>query len=565
MTVDPKSVDVDRLAAALRAAMRENERLKQQASRRDEPVAIVGMACRFPGGVTTPDELWDFVAQGRDAIGAVPADRGWHTEGLPGGGFLHDVADFDPEFFGLTDDEALAADPQQRLLLETSWEAFERAGIDPASLRGTRTGVYAGVIFHDYSYRLPRPAPVAGHTYFGSAGSIAVGRLAYTYGFEGPTMSLDTACSSSLVALHLAVQALRRNECSLALAGGVAVMATTEMFEESARYDDALSPDARCKSFAASADGMGLGEGIGLVVVERLSDARRNGHPVLAIVRGSAVAQSGSGNGFTAPNGPSQERLIRAALADAGLTPAEVDAVEAHGTATPVGDPIEANALLTIYGQQRANPVLVGSMKSNFGHTQAAAGVGGVIKMVQAMRHGLLPRTLHVDQPTPQVDWSEGALRLLTEAEPWPATGKPRRAAVSAFGVNGTLAHVLLEQPEPEQPAPAKPAPTTIVWPLSGHTPDALRAQAARLLEHCTKHEDLDPVDVAYSLSRRAKLAHRATVSGVDTASLLNGLAAVADGHGTDDSTMDVSDGRLVALPTYAFQRRRFWLEKEAR
>jgi acyl transferase domain-containing protein len=558
------TVDVERLAAALRAAMRENERLKRQAASTDVPVAIVGMACRFPGGVNSPDELWDFVAEGRDAIGDCPADRGWSTDGLPGGGFLHDAADFDPEFFGLTEAEALASDPQQRLLLETSWEAFERAGIDPTTLRGTRTGVYTGLIFHDYSYRLPRPAPVAGHTYFGSAGSIAVGRLAYTYGFEGPAMSLDTACSSSLVALHLAVQALRRNECSLALAGGVAVMATTEMFEESARNGDALSPDARCKSFAAAADGMGLGEGVGLLVVERLSDARRHGHPVLAIVRGSAVAQSGTGNGFTAPNSPSQERLLRAALADAGLTAAEVDAVEAHGTATPVGDQIEANALLTTYGQDRRTPVLVGSMKSNFGHTQAAAGVGGVIKMVQAMRHGLLPRTLHIDAPTPHVDWSEGAVQLLTEAEPWPATGRPRRAAVSAFGVNGTLAHVLLEQPEPvEAPVPGA-IPANIAWSLSGHTPEALRAQATRLLDHCGKNGDLTAVDVAYSLSRRARLAYRATVSGTDMAELLRGLTDLADGKATE-SDVDIPGGRLVDLPTYAFQRRRYWLEEETR
>jgi acyl transferase domain-containing protein len=360
------------------------------------------------------------------------------------------------------------------------------------------------------------------------------------------------------------VQALRRNECSLALAGGVAVMATTEMFEESARNGDALSPDARCKSFAAAADGMGLAEGVGLLVVERLSDARRNGHPVLAIVRGSAVAQSGTGNGFTAPNGPSQERLIRAALADAGLTAAEVDAVEAHGTATPVGDQIEANALLTTYGQDRRTPVLVGSMKSNFGHTQAAAGVGGVIKMVQAMRHGLLPRTLHIDAPTPQVEWSEGAVRLLTEAEPWPATGRPRRAAVSAFGVNGTLAHVLLEQPESTQTPPTT-TPATIAWSLSGHTPEALRAQATRLLDHCTKNGDLMAVDVAYSLSRRARLAHRATVSGADMAELLRGLTDLVDGKDTAESDVDTPGGRLVDLPTYAFQRRRYWLEEETR
>ncbi|PRY21331.1 type I polyketide synthase [Pseudosporangium ferrugineum] len=561
------TVDVNRLAAALRAAMRENDRLKREAAGAEEPVAVVGMACRFPGGVTGPEELWDFVAQGRDAIGGFPADRGWETAGMPcaGGGFLHDAAGFDPAFFGLSEAEALASDPQQRLLLETSWEAFERAGIDPVTLRGTRTGVYAGVIFHDYSYRLRRPAPVAGHTYFGSAGSIAVGRLAYTYGLEGPAVALDTACSSSLVALHLAVQALRRNECSLALAGGVSVMATTEMFEESARNGDALSADGHCRSFAAAADGMGLAEGAGLLVVERLADARRHGHPVLALVRGSATGQSGAGNGFTAPHGPSQERLIRAALADAGLTAAEVDAVEAHGTATPLGDQIEAHALLATYGRDRATPAYLGSMKSNFGHTQAAAGVGGVIKMIQAMRHGLLPRTLHVDAPTPQVDWSEGAVRLLTEAERWPDAGRPRRAAVSAFGVNGTLAHVVLEQAEPPEPAPSGPPPATIAWHLSGHTPEALRAQASRLLDHCAKNGDLSPADVAYSLSRRTRLAHRATVSGTGTAELLRGLAEVADGHAAGRSDVDEVEGRLVELPTYAFQRRRYWLDEEDR
>ncbi|MFD5557334.1 type I polyketide synthase [Streptomyces sp. NPDC127068] len=535
------------------------------AQARAEPVAIVAMACRYPGGVRSPEDLWRVVDQGVDTVGGPPGDRGWTPDALRHahtGGFLDDAAGFDPGFFGIGPKEALAMDPQHRQLLELSWEALERAGLLPAELRGSRTGVFAGAIQQEYAPPAGTvPADIEGHLMTGNAASIVSGRLAHTFGFEGPALTVDTACSSSLVAVHLAVESLRRSECDLALAGGVTVMATPRVFTDFAAQGG-LAADGRCKAFGKGADGTGFGEGAGLLVLERLSDAVRAGHPVLALLPGSAINSDGASNGLTAPSGAAQRKVIEAALRAAGVPADAVDAVEAHGTGTALGDPIEAGALIAAYGAPgRDRPLHLGSVKSNLGHTQAAAGVAGVIKTLQALRHGVLPATLHADEWSEFVDWPADRVRVLSTPRPWPAEpGRPRRAGVSSFGISGTNAHLIVAEHQPDTTVPptvrALPAAppdegpgapgAEVVWVLSGKAPGAVRAQAERLRELLRQRPDHDLAAVARTLAtRRTAFRHRAAVTGADASELERQLDALA---GPSSTVSTAKPGRRVGF-----------------
>ncbi|MFI6093874.1 type I polyketide synthase, partial [Streptomyces sp. NPDC051218] len=555
------------------------QRLQELEAAGDEPIAIVGMSCRFPGGVRSPEALWELLDAKGESVAGLPQDRGWGlgdsddpdsgAAEVQAGNFIYDATRFDAGFFGISPREALSMDPQQRLLLEVAWEALERAGVDPASLRGSATGVFAGASTSGYGWISGRQGELDGQVMTGNATSILSGRISYTLGLEGPAVTVDTACSSSLVSMHLAGQALRSGECSMALVGGAFVAATPVLFTDFSR-SLGLSPDGRCKTFSAGANGMGVAEGAGVVVVERLSDARRNGHKVLAVVRGSAINQDGASNGLTAPNGPSQQRVIRAALASARLSTQDVDVVEAHGTGTPLGDPIEAQALLATYGQDRPDdrPLWLGSVKSNIGHTQQAAGMAGIIKMVLALQNRQLPATLHADEPTPQVDWTAGDVRLLADHVPWSADGRVRRAGVSAFGMSGTNVHIILEEApahdagkpevspedgeggelleatqdesaeaaEEEVAAPAVLDTDAVgigagAWVVSGRSAKGLSGQASRLREWMVARPELVPVDVAWSLAAtRSAFEHRAVVLGGGREELLSGLEGVAAG-----------------------------------